>query len=417
MKGHDERIIHLPPSPEEQLAIDVAREALQADPQQADRLRRRLESIQPLQVRHAWQRRRRWTAASAVALAATLAFALIVGPRLAPKDDPIVRMVVETSTHAPETISPVFGVTLDVAESSRISVVADRSHQVAIDLRRGEVVVDFEPSASAKALEVVAGDVTVSVTGTRFGVSRRGNDIAAWVDHGSVRVTWPDGETELGDGESWHQSRARDEAVASRPSERAQRTLGDDARADDGTAAPPHVALVTHEPPSPQVSEQATLLARIEIDRASGIPAADRLGDLDLFLVRYPDDPHGEEVLALKVEALAAVGADSQVLTVAQQFTRTYPDGTRRREVRWIEATVARDRLHDCAHALPIYRDLAGQAWGLWAEAAFFHGVCAADEGHYDEARDALNLALTGALQPTQEAEARRVLDDLPIVY
>ena len=411
MKGRDERVIHLPPSPEEQRAIDVAREALLGDPRQSDRLRRRLESIQPLQVRHAWQRRRRWTAASAVALAATLAFALLAGPQLVPHDEPIVRMVVETSPDAPEAISPVFGVDLAVAESSRISVVADRSHQVAIDLRRGEVVVDFEPSASVTALEVVAGDVTVSVTGTRFGVSRRGNDIAAWVDHGSVLVSWPGGETALGDGESWHQSRARQEPLAGRPSEPAQ-----DAPAADAPAAPA-VALLTQEPPAPQVSEQATLLARIEIDRASGVPAAERLDDLDLFLVRYPGDPHGEEVLALKVEALAAVGADSQVMTTAQQFTRTYPDGTRHREVRWIEATVARDRLHDCAHALPIYRDLAGQAWGLWAEAAFFQGVCAADEGHYDEARDALNLALGGALEPTQEAEARRVLDDLPIVY
>jgi len=417
MKGHDERVIHLPPSPEEQRAINMAREALRVDPQESARLRRRLETIQPLQIRQARQSRRRRTAASAVALAAALAFALLVGPQLVPRDDPIVRMVVETSPDAPEAISPVFGVDLDVAASSRISVVADRSRQVAIDLRRGEVVVDFEPSASATALDVIAGDVTVSVTGTRFGVSRRGNDIAAWVDHGSVRVSWPGGETALTDGESWQQSRARDDALAGRSTEPTREAPADAPLTGAGATTSSQLALRVDDPTTPQVSKQTTLLARIEIDRASGVPAADRLDDIDLFLASYPDDPHGEEVLALKVEALAAVGADSQVLAAAELFVQAYPAGTRHREVRWLEATVARDRLHDCAHALPIYRDLAGQAWGLWAEAAFFQGVCAADQGRHDEARDALTAALTGSLQPTQEAEARRVLDDLPIVY
>ena len=412
MKGHDERVIHLPPSPEEQRAIDVAREALLGDPQDTERLRRRLDSIQPLQVLHARRQRRHRTIAVAVAMAAALALALVAGPQLIHHDDPIVRMVVETDVDTPETISPVFGVALEVAEDSRISVVADRSREVAIDLRRGEVVVDFEPTDSVVALDVIAADVTVSVTGTRFGVARHGNEISAWVDHGSVRVAWPGGETVLTDGQSWNQPSAHDEVFVTLPDE-----LGHDVPDQDPTSTDDQVALVTVEPVTPQVSAQATLLARIEIDRAAGVPAADRLGNLDLFLASYPDDPHGEEVLALKVEALAAVGADSQVLATAEEFVLRHPDGSRLHEVRWIEATVARDRLHDCDRALPIYRDLASRPWGLWAEAAYFQGVCAAEKGLYDEARAALKSALSGTLQPTQEAEARRVLDDLPVVY
>ncbi len=413
MKGREERVIHLPPSPAEQRAIDVAREALQGDPQQSDRLRHRLDSIQPLQVQRARHQRRRRAAVAAVAMAAAVALALVVGPQLVHGDDPIVRMVVETEAGTPETISPVFGVTLEVAEDSRISVVADRSREVAIDLRSGAVVVDFEPTDSVVALDVIAAGVTVSVTGTRFGVARRGNDISAWVDHGSVRVAWPGGETVLTDGQTWIQPTAHDEVFVTWP----QELLGDDGAEDRPSEDDGRVALLTDEPVTPQVSAQATLLARIEIDRAAGVPAADRLGDLDLFLASYPDDPHGEEVLALKVEALAAVGADSQVLSAAEAFVQRYPEGSRLHEVRWIEATVARDRLHDCDRALPIYRDLAARPWGLWAEAAYFQGVCAAENGLYDEARTALTSALSGTLEATQEAEARRVLDDLPVVY
>ena len=159
-------------------------------------------------------------------------------------------------------------------------------------------------------------------------------------------------------------------------------------------------------------SPEARLLARIQLDRATGKPVDDRLPSMDEFLDAYPDSAFAEEVLAFKVEALVARGDDEQVLRTAEQYCERHPDGERRREVRWLEATVARDRLHDCQRALPAYREIAVDPGAHRAEATYYWGMCAAKLDQRDEALWVLQRALTYELTDDQARQAQEMLEE-----
>jgi len=415
----DDRIIHLPPSPEEQRALDLAREALQVDDEEVRGVRERLERLDPVAVQRAARTRRRMV--QAVAAAAAVVAALVVGTQMTGGDDALVQMVVETGPAQVQTVSPAAGVDVAVSSDSRVAVVVDRQHEAVVELRQGEVVVDFEPSADVSAMRVDAGEVSVHVVGTRFVVNRQGDRVSVAVEEGTVEVRWPGGVLAVAQGSSWTTGAEERVVLAEvQPAQPPSATAEDDpAEAPVAEVTAPVAEVETPaepaEPaePGPQISDEAVLLARIGINRAAGVPAADRLLDLDRFLTAYPDSAHVEEVLALRVEALAEQGSSEQALDAAGRFAERFPDGTRRREVRWIEATVARDQLHDCSRALPAYRELAAEPWGLWAEAAYFRGICAAEQGLDGEAREALESALGGNLTDAQTAEARRVLGQL----
>ena len=425
MTERDERVIHLPPSPQEQAAIDAARDALQAEPDEARALRDRLDQLDPPTVQGAHQRRRRRAgiAAMAVAAAAAMAVALVAGQRLRTGEEPVVQMLVETDTDQNQVVSPAAGIDVDVAAGSRIDLVVDRNNEARIELADGSIAVDFQPSSEVSTMRVVAGSVTVDVVGTRFVVTRRSDDVMVTVEEGAVEVTWSGNVVAVAQGETWR-TRAVQQVVEVLPemvpatvepgritAEPAEATAP--ARAETPRAVPDDPARTSGAESTP-ADPDATLLARIEINRAAGLDAADRQRDLDRFLKTYPDSDHVEEVLALQVEALAELGDDAGVMQAAARFIERFPDGARRREVRWIEATVARDRLHDCGEALPAYRELAAEPWGRWAEASYFRGLCAAEQGHHDEARQALTAALEGGLDEDRSAEAERVLQQIP---
>ena len=423
MRG--DRIIHLPPSHEEQRALDLAREALQVDDGEVRAVRERLDRIDPIAIQRS-ARTRRQRVIQVAAVAAAVAVAMIVGLQLTGRGDPLVQMVVETDPTQSQTVSPAAGVDVSVSADSRVAVVVDRHKEAVLELRQGQVAVDFEPTADVSTMRVDAGTVSVHVIGTRFTVARAGDQVAVSVDEGTVEVRWPDGRLAVAQGEAWTSGASPAEvtvAAAARPVADEQLMVAE-ALAVEGAADPPPIDNVAQRPTEPtepiepteagpQISDEAVLLARIGINRAAGVPAADRLADLDRFLAAYPGSLHGEEVLALRVEALAELGSAEEALAAAGQFAERYPDGVRHREVRWLEATVARDQLHDCARALPAYRELAEDSWGLWADAAYFRGICAAEQGLEDEARGALESALAGNLSDAQTAEARRVLGQL----
>ena len=423
MRG--DRIIHLPPSPEEQRALDLARDALQVEDGQIRGVRERLDRIDPVAIQRS-ARTRRQRVIQVAAVAAAVAVAMIVGLQLTGSGDPLVQMVVETDPGQSQTVSPASGVDVSVAADSRVAVVVDRQKEAVVELRQGEVAVDFEPTSDVTTMRVDAGVVSVHVIGTRFTVTRSGDHVAVAVDEGSVEVRWAGGQLAVAQGESWTTGATQTQTIVAAT---AQPVLVEEpvAIAAAAVAEAPAVegapaSAVVEDPAQrssepneagPQISDEAVLLARIGINRAAGVPAADRLVDLDHFEAAYPDSLHGEEVLALRVEALAELGSAEQALAAAGQFADRYPDGARRREVRWIEATVARDQLHDCSRALPAYRELAEETWGGWADATYFRGICAAEQGLDDEAREALQSALGGNLSDAQTAEARRVLGQL----
>ncbi len=138
--------------------------------------------------------------------------------------------------------------------------------------------------------------------------------------------------------------------------------------AQDQEPAPPEIDARAEQAP-PTLPEDLRLLAQIELQRGSGTPPGVRLDLLHVFLERFPDSAHAGEVRALTVEALADAGRNEDALLAVEQYLRLHPDDSRRQQVRWLEATVARDRLQDCERALPAYEELAGGD-GPWREAA-----------------------------------------------
>jgi len=420
----DDRVIHLPPSPEEQQALDLARDALQVEDETLRSVRERLDRIDPVAVQRTARSRRR-RAMQAAAVAAAVVAAVVIGVQMDRGDDALVQMMVETGPAQIQTVSPAAGVDVDVSANSRVAVTVDREQEALVELRQGEVVVDFEPSADVSSMRVEAGEVSVHVIGTRFSVNRSGDRVSVAVEEGAVEVRWPGGQLAVAQGGTWASGAPPHDALAASAAQPAVVDERVDPPAEPVQQEPAQIesaAIPAAAAPSgpaepaeagPKVSDEAVLLARIGINRAAGVPAADRLVDLEHFLDAYPDSAHGEEVLALRIEALAELGSAQAALDAAGQFADRYPDGNRRREVRWIEATVARDQLHDCSRALPAYRELAVESWGLWAEAAYFRGICAAEQGLNTEAREALEAALGGNLTDAQTAEARRVLGQL----
>lgn len=131
----------------------------------------------------------------------------------------------------------------------------------------------------------------------------------------------------------------------------------------------PRMAGTSVEPAPVTLPEDIRLLAQIELQRGSGTPPETRLEFLDDFVTRFPESTHVGEVRALTVEALADAGRNEEALDAAERYLALHPEDSRRQQVRWIEATVARDRLQDCARALPAYQELAGGT-GPWKEAA-----------------------------------------------
>jgi len=118
--------------------------------------------------------------------------------------------------------------------------------------------------------------------------------------------------------------------------------------------------------------------------------------------------------MALHVEALAEAGRDSEALAAADRFRDRYPSSGRLHEVRWIEATVARDRQKDCERALPVYRELARHTGPRQSEALYYQGICAHELGLDEEAADALRQAQELGLDPDQEAAARSIREAGP---
>ncbi len=432
MSGGDERgnLLNLPASAEEQQAIDRAREVLVVAPEQIDELRERLDGIGHDAVRRARSARQVGVAVrGALAVAAAVTLALLVGRwATTPEDhpaEPVVQMVVETGPHQVQSVSPAAGIDVAVAASSTVAVVADHEREVVLTLDHGEVAVDYGHDAAVRELRVEAGDVTVVVTGTRFTVARRDGRTRVDVDRGSVLVRWPDGEVALAQGGSWRSPAGEEPLVtaAAQPVMASQDPgLADVAMATPAVAAAEPSAPITEHTIAetmhvelPQLADapsEAELLLRIMTTRTSLAPEA-QLTDLEQFVQRFPDSVNGDLVASYRVDALARTGDDAAALAAAAQFLDCHPTSSSRADVRWIEATVARDRMHDCTRALPAYRELAAAGGARAGEAGFYRGVCAAQQGNDAEARGALEAAISAGLEPQLQAEARELLQGL----
>jgi len=433
MSDRDRRssVVPIPPSDEDRALFEAAREATEPRPDELHRVQQRLARREPQPVRGP-RPGSPWRVPALVAAACALVLAVTLGVVLSQDDgqgDQPDQLTETWHTGAVEqrTVRVDGALEAVLHEHGEVRVEHGTVGPIVLFLEHGTIEVDFE-AAAERGLEVRAGDVTVSVVGTRFTVTRDGDYVAVSVAEGRVEVRWPGGREELGSGQRWStgdgevvgdasgevpalaDAGADPLALAEVTPDPRREELPDEPVAVDAGGEP-----VTAELDADQGSPEARLLARIQLDRATGKPPADRMASMNEFLQTYPDSAYAEEVLAFKVEALAAGGDAEQALLAAEQYVDRHPDGVRRLQVRWLEATVARDRLQDCRRALPAYREVAVERGPHRAEATYFWGVCASELDQRDEAVWALQRALTYELSEDQARHAQETLDALEL--
>jgi len=92
---------------------------------------------------------------------------------------------------------------LDVAAQTDLMVSGDDEHGRLVVLDRGAVTCEVAPRRGRPPFVVQAGDVRVTVIGTRFGVARYEEGVTVLVDHGTVEVSSPREHAFVHTGERW----------------------------------------------------------------------------------------------------------------------------------------------------------------------------------------------------------------------
>lgn len=154
--------------------------------------------------------RRTIAVASAVVLAAAAAVALFVvrdGGKEVGERLPLSRLVTEDS---PSTMS-VGDATLRAGTHTALVVSDAGESGVRVILERGIVDCQVAPRPGRAPFVVVAGNVSVEVTGTAFRVERIGDGARVDVERGTVRVLENGELHELGAGDSWPEPTARND--------------------------------------------------------------------------------------------------------------------------------------------------------------------------------------------------------------
>jgi len=405
-------VVPLPPDEQQRRALELATALSEPEPASTDRVLERLEGAQ-IDLRR--RRRRRWTTGGGALAAATLLAILCVWRWSGAPDEarPESADPTPTGVHSGyarvETIRPAPGVDVEVRELTELGVDRCDTGVMCLSLAQGEIDVTVGPEFRPQILRVLAGPVSIEVTGTRFTVSRHGERVSTSVTEGAVSVTWPGGHEALSAGDHWSSHESNEEGVVAAPAGDKPRNPQTVASAVPGREPDPAEEPLLTAP----LETEVQLLATIQTQRGLGRPADERLETLDRYLETYPGGDSSEEVLALRVEALTETGAHREAVNTAREYCLEYETGPHRTEVRWIEATVARDRLHDCELALPPYRELAADPGPRQAEAQYYLGMCAFDTGRLDEARDALGTAVELGLTGSQLDVASSILESL----
>ncbi|MCO4768621.1 MAG: FecR domain-containing protein [Deltaproteobacteria bacterium] len=322
-----------------------------------------------------------------------------------------------------------------------------------IALRTGTVTAEVDPEGAFRAFTVQApGDVAVSVVGTRFTVSWVDDQGSVAVERGRVAVSEPAGSHTLGAGESWSWNGgvAAGEESLVRPVPGAADGApelpsgGDrppvspreapDAKARDPKApelgmSPPEAAsadpvvaptprLAPETPAEPEAVAvvealtpsnpalvkksdlaQASAFGRV-LDAAEEERWADTVDLAERFLATYPVGSLAPAAGWHRIEALQHEDPKAAVAAAAM-WLATYRSDTRRADVVYLHATLAYDRLEDCATAAPSYEEATAITSGERQAKSFaFLGLCAKELGDAALARRSIDAAIAHSSLP-----------------
>ena len=220
---------------------------------------------------------------------------------------------------------------------------------VTLALMRGKVDCDVEPKPGRAPFRVVAGEVTVTVVGTRFTVERGVEGVRVEVVRGKVRVTAMGVDKLLAAGETWTNAIV---ATAAMSPPVAPPDAAIDATAIE-LAPDPKPAI--KQPTAKEIYDDATALERRDAAAAARLYrraanmrdpryaalALYSLADVersrapaialrvtDEYLQRFPTGVNVEDVLWTRIDIHRATNQRTAMQTAARDYLRRFPGGT-----------------------------------------------------------------------------------------
>ena len=236
---------------------------------------------------------------------------------------------------------------------TKLAIETDTPERVRLRLDGGRARFEVTRRPS-RAFSVRAGDVTVSVIGTTFGVEVVADRVGVSVDKGMVEVDWGVGQRRLAAGESgWFPPLVMSGSSAAQG-----------ARTPESTTGKPHSAAGVGDAERATDESAQALLAEVDVARAEGKPeravellrrilsehprdpraslAAFTLGRVLLNELgrpreaaaafhevrrRAPASQFAEDALAREVEAWNAAGEPARARALAVVYLERYPSG------------------------------------------------------------------------------------------
>ncbi len=307
-------------------------------------------------------RRAPWLALGAAALAAAAALILAINWR-APQPTPIGSTTVTTGETG--ATARAGDATVHAGPHTSLVIVGDEERGVVVVLERGEVDLAVPPRAERPPFVVEAGEVRVSVVGTRFSVARD-EHVRVAVEQGRVRVTHESRIRELAPGESWSSAPRRLQPGRHESAE------GAGAQPDRGASA---------EQPAPQLERASRDTARADVGEAPRTRPVDRTAGARDEAIAAPE---------------GAPAPAPRAPSAAERFAAASA----------LEAS-------DPTAAARIYRELEGEGGAWAANALYARARLAVEQGRTSEARALLTTYLARHPGGPNAADARRLSEEL----
>jgi ferric-dicitrate binding protein FerR (iron transport regulator) len=346
-------------------------------------------------------------------------------------------------TPSAPVVSESSGVTLSVGERklSDGSVVnlspggaarlRDRGKATSVVLDGGKLTLAVEPRDKDAGLEVVAGTYRFKVIGTRFSVTRSGEEVELRVDEGRVAVYGARGElATVSAGGAWSSARRGHIQAAQEPSSASSRS-----------SRPPEEGSMP-SPPSSAASPDCRALARrgeakraeacyLERSKGTGLDAEtallevsrlrrDVLGELpsalsalETYRRRFPNGSLRSEADLAHVVLLTRLGRHEEALAESQRLLDSPTGRERAFELRVLRGNIHRRSLGNAALAAQEYAQ-AEKLDGSNSEASYLLGSSLEALGDARGAANAYRRCLDKAPRGKRASEVRERLERLP---
>jgi hypothetical protein len=288
--------------------------------------------------------RTRWRRVAAWSAAAAVAASVIITLAVQWKQAAEVAATSRIATSGSVTRASIGDATAEVGPEAALVITGSEASGYTVLLERGDVTFSVPERERRPAFRVHAGDVRVEVVGTRFSVSRQGEDVAVAVTRGRVRVTRHGESVLLHAGGRWSfpEVRREDEAAAKPPAvpaadPRRTATLDGPPSAKPQSQRAPDVRGPGRRsaPSASDATASAASTARASYEAASALEASDpeRAVGAYLELARGSDVWAANALFAagrLETERGRRVSARE----LLQRYVRRVPEGPNAEEAR-----------------------------------------------------------------------------------